>query len=237
MKKLILFLLIGALLLLPLSGCFADNQQNEGTTPANTTENTTPEGTMPEETTPEATTPEVTTPDNPPEATTPPEVTTPDNPPVDTPTYERSQELDAVFTLIEQDKLENNKISLYICDEEYYFELKNAGLYPNSPWIDAYFEVIVHCHYPSAVNEAWYKQVSQKDTKSLNEAFYNSCKDSFSDGAFSNISFYDGLYFTYSTPEDFLVDYDALKSLLDLPYVVCLEIVYYYPVPINFGDS
>lgn len=49
MKKLILFLLIGALLVLPLSGCFADNQQNEVTTPNNTTENTTPEVTTPPE--------------------------------------------------------------------------------------------------------------------------------------------------------------------------------------------
>ena len=47
MKKLILFLLIGALLVLPLSGCFAGNKQNEGTTPNNTTENTTPEVTTP----------------------------------------------------------------------------------------------------------------------------------------------------------------------------------------------
>lgn len=52
MKKLVLFLLIGSLLLLPLSGCFADNKQNEGTTPNNTTENTTPEVTTPEATTP-----------------------------------------------------------------------------------------------------------------------------------------------------------------------------------------
>ena len=51
MKKLILFLLIGTLLILPLSGCFADNKQNEGTTPNNTTENTTPEVTTPEVTT------------------------------------------------------------------------------------------------------------------------------------------------------------------------------------------
>ena len=210
MKKLILFLLTAMLLILPLSGCFADNQQNEGTTPANTTENTTPEETTPE-------------------------VTTPYNSPIDTPTYERSQELDEVFTLIEQDKHANKKISLHISNEEYYYKLKNAGLYPNSPWTNAYFEVIVHCNYPSAVNEAWYKQVSQKNTESLNEAFYNFCKDNFSDGAFTNISFYNGLYFTYSTPEEFLVDYDALKSLLDLPYVVRLEIVYYYPVPIDFG--
>ncbi len=56
MKKLILFLLIGSLLILPLSGCFADNKQNEGTTPNNTTENTTPEVTTPEVTTPEVTT-------------------------------------------------------------------------------------------------------------------------------------------------------------------------------------
>ncbi len=52
MKRFILFLLIGAMLLLPLSGCLADNKQNEGTTPNNTTENTTPEVTTPEATTP-----------------------------------------------------------------------------------------------------------------------------------------------------------------------------------------
>ena len=52
MKRFILFLLVGALLLLPLSGCFAGNKQNEGTTPNNTTENTTPEATTPEVTTP-----------------------------------------------------------------------------------------------------------------------------------------------------------------------------------------
>lgn len=52
MKRFILFLLVGAMLLLPLSGCLADNNQNAGTTPANTTENTTPEVTTPEATTP-----------------------------------------------------------------------------------------------------------------------------------------------------------------------------------------
>ena len=82
MKRLILFLLIGALLILPLSGCFAD-KQNEGTTPNNTTENTTPE----------ATTPEVTTPDNPPEVTTPPE-----NNQENTPTV--GEELDKNSTLV-----------------------------------------------------------------------------------------------------------------------------------------
>ena len=52
MKKTILFLLIGALLILPLSGCFADNKQNEETTSNSTTENTTPEETTPGVTTP-----------------------------------------------------------------------------------------------------------------------------------------------------------------------------------------
>lgn len=79
MKKLILFLLIGALLVLPLSGCFADNKQNEGTTPNNTTENTTPENTkpnynpLPDETTPEATTPPEDDQKDPPAIVIPPE--------------------------------------------------------------------------------------------------------------------------------------------------------------------
>ena len=79
MKKLILFLLIGSLLILPLSGCFAGNKQNEGTTPNNTTEHTTPENTkpnynpLPDETTPEATTPPENNQDNPPAIIIPPE--------------------------------------------------------------------------------------------------------------------------------------------------------------------
>ena len=76
MKRFILFLLVGAMLLLPLSGCFAGNQQNKGTTPNVTTENTTPEVTIPEATTPESTTPEVTIPEaTAPESTTPEETT------------------------------------------------------------------------------------------------------------------------------------------------------------------
>ncbi len=70
MKKLILFLLTAILLILPLSGCFADNKQNEETTPGNTTENTTPDATtqdnLPEETTLDATTPPENNQDNPP---------------------------------------------------------------------------------------------------------------------------------------------------------------------------
>lgn len=70
MKRFILFLLVGAMLLLPLSGCFANNKQNEGTTPNNTTENTTPDATTPENTEPDYNPgPDETTS----EATTPPE--------------------------------------------------------------------------------------------------------------------------------------------------------------------
>ena len=90
MKKLILFLLTAILLILPLSGCFADNQQNEGTTPANTTENTTPNETTPEA---EATTPEETTPD----ATTPPEDNQ-ENPPTGEGELDKSSDL--IVTLV-----------------------------------------------------------------------------------------------------------------------------------------
>lgn len=108
MKKLILFLLTATLLILSLSGCFADNQQNEGTTPANITENTTPENTEPNYNPgPDETTPEVTTPDN------PPEVTTPDNPAIDVPNYERPQELDEIFTWLEEKEDENSKIVFF----------------------------------------------------------------------------------------------------------------------------
>lgn len=229
MKKLILFLLTATLLILPLSGCFADNQQNEETTPNNTTENTTPEGTTPEVTTPEATTPGVTTPDN------PPEVTTPDNPTIDVPNYERPQELDEIFTWIEGKEDENSKIVFFTLFEGAEQELKNNGTYDSyDVWIPAHFSVSISCDYSKAVNEDWYPKTSSTDIKALNEAFYNFCKDDFSDDAFVESSLSSNyLSFVYYKSEDFLVDYTTLEKLLDLPYVTSLEIIYYFSYPIS----
>ena len=217
MKKLILFLLIATLLILPLSGCFADNQQNEETTPANTTENTTPESTTPEVTTPEATTPEV---------------TTPDNPLVDTPTYDRSQELNEVFTLIEQDKLANNKISLCIIDEDLHFELKKAGYYNDEEWCCSYIAIVVYCEYETAVNETWYKPTSQSDKQSLNQALY----DYYGlNGKFSNILGFEGLYILYNTSlDEFLADYSIIKSFAKSGYVTSILISYQYSLPKSY---
>lgn len=215
MKKLILFLLTAALLILPLSGCFADNKQSEETTPNNTTENTTPE----------VTTPEVTTPDN------PPEVTTPDNPPANTPTYERSQELDDVFTMIEKDAAENSKIMLSIAYEELHFELKNSGLYEACAWDEAVFFVNIDCNYDLAKEEQWYLLVSQPNLENLNEAFYNQYASTFPNGEFSNIFFCTGFHLNYSSLEDFNADYSAIKALLSLEYVTAIQVMYSFGLP------
>ena len=230
MKKLILFLLTATLLILPLSGCFADNNQNEETTPANTTENTTPENTEPDYNPgPDETTPEVTTPDN------PPEVTTPDNPAIDVPNYERPQELDEIFTWLEEKEDENSKMVFFTLFEGVEQILKNNGTYDSyDVWIAAHFSVAINCDYSKAVNEDWYPKTSPTDIKALNEAFYNFYKDDFSDDAFNKSSLSSKyLSFVYYKSEDFLVDYTALEKLLDLPYVTSLEVVYYFPYPIS----
>ena len=243
MKKLILFLLTATLLILPLSGCFADNKQNEGTTPANTTENTTPEETTPEstepnytplpdETTSEVTTPEITSLDDPLETTTP-EVTTPDNPAIDIPNYERSEELDEIFTWLEEVEAENDRILFYIWYEGVEQEYKNKGSHDNYGWTKSFFEVYVCCDYQMAVNEPWYPKDSQPNRKTLNSAFYNSCKDKFTDGAYTENSIYEALRFTYDTPEQLLADYEALTSLLNLPYVTAIAIHYNFPLPVG----
>ncbi len=106
MKKLILFLLTATLLILPLSGCFADNQQSEGTTPANTTENTTPDSTTPESTEPDYNPgPDETTS----EVTTPEETTLPDN----SPNNNVPNDDDAAYIVVGSDASSGDPMSQY----------------------------------------------------------------------------------------------------------------------------
>ena len=172
---------------------------------------------------------ESTTPDN------PPEVTTPDNPAIDVPNYERLQELDEIFTWLEEKEDENSKIVFFTLFEGVEQILKNNGTYDSyDVWIPAHFSVSISCDYSKAVNEDWYPKTSPTDIKALNEAFYNFYKDDFSDDAFVESSLSSNyLSFVYYKSEDFLVDYTALEKLLDLPYVTSLEVVYYFPYPIS----
>lgn len=203
MKKLILFLLTATLLILPLSGCFANNKQNEGTTPTNTTENTTPESTTPE-------------------------VTTPDNPPIDTFKNKRPKELDEIFTLVEQDGIENKKISLNIVDEDLHFELKESGQYDNDVWDYSYFLIVVYCEYGVATDEAWYKQALQSGTEYLNQAFY----DYYAlNGSLSVLWNFEGLHILYKSVDEFLADYSVVKSFAEFEYVTRISISYHYSLP------
>ena len=226
MKKLIFALLIGLLLLFTLCAC-NQSDDNESTTPENTTESVSPDATTPEGTT---------------SASTPDESTDPDNNQNDTstdaPIYERSPELDEIFKLLEGDASIIGKIQFHHSEEseKLHYELKNSGLYDTDKWSESAFQIVIRCNYKAATNEVWYKQTvhSQIDTKALNEAFYNYCKSDFSGGEFSNIVFLDGLFFLYTSPDEFLADYTAMKALLALEYVSSIEICYIYGLPSGY---
>ena len=121
-------------------------------------------------------------------------------------------------------------------DEKRHYELKQSGLYDTDEWSESAFQVVIRCNYKAATNEVWYKQTvhSQIDTKALNEAFYNYCKSDFSGGEFHNIVFLDGLFFLYTSPDEFLADYTAMKALLALEYVSSIEIGYIYGLPSGY---
>jgi hypothetical protein len=212
LKRKLIALIMTLIMIVNMSSCLS-NDKNEETTPDTTTKSTPHSETTPNKN----------------------EQTTPDNLSINTPMYERSQELDAIFTLLEEIATENDKMSFLIHFEGWEQELKANGAYYDY-WIDAHFSVSVCCDYSKAVNEAWYPSTSPTDRKILNEAFYNSCKGNFTDGALSSsLPLYEGLPFTYNTPEDFLTDYTALEALLNLHYVTSLKIEYYFPYPIQIA--
>ena len=218
MKKRILILLLGALVLLCLFGCDrADSNQEETTITTN------------ESTVPDATTPEDAT-----SANTPDESTKPDNNQNDTstdaPIYERSPELDEAFSLIEQDVLENEKLSFEIGDEELHFELKNSGLYDDEVWVGSYFLIIVYCDYATAFDEEWYQNAIGLSSITFNEALYNYYE---LHGQFSDLQSmkFEGLYIMYESREEFLADYSVVKSFSDSRCVTKVSISYKYSLP------
>ena len=226
MKKLILILLLGALVLLCLFGCDrADSNQDETTTTTN--ESTAPDATIPEGTT---------------SANTPDESTEPDNNQNDTstdaPIYERSPELDEFFKLLEGDAYENDKFGFSINYEDLYFELKNSGEYEECPWDESALRVIINCDYEYATEEKWYSRVASSDLKALNAAFYNQYSSTFPNGEFVNISFCSGFHLRYyQALNEFEVDYSAIKSLLDLEYVTGIHVTYTFGLPQGYQEE
>ena len=226
MKKLIFALLIGLLLLFALCAC-NQSDDNESTTPENTTESVSPDTTTSQNTNSDYTDSEKTTLDG--EETTNSNidnVTLPD----DTLKYERSPELDEAFSLIEQDVLENEKLSFEIGDEELHFELKNSGRYDDDNWIGSYFLIIVYCDYATAFDEEWYQNAIELSSITFNEALYNYYE---LHGQFSDLQFmeFEGLYIMYESREEFLADYSVVKSFSDSRCVTKVSISYKYSLP------
>ena len=143
----------------------------------------------------------------------------------------RSSELNEIFTMIESDKKQNDKISLYIDDEELHFELKNSGQYNNDNWVLDHFAVIVSCNYENAINEEWYNPTFQNDINSLNETFYNFYNFK---GSFSNLSNFEGLHVVYQSINEFYTDYLIIKDLATSNYIKGVSVNYQYALPSEY---
>ena len=137
------------------------------------------------------------------------------------------------FDTIKEDSAHNNKICICISFEDLYYELKNSILYENSEWKNSVFIVTVTCIYDKAINEAWYKECTQTDTKSLNEAFYNHYSAGISKGSYLN-THSPGMHLIYNSLENFNSDYAAIKALADLDYVTQVYISYNFGLPRHY---
>ena len=100
--------------------------------------------------------------------------------------------------------------------------------------MESSFIVTVNCTYDEATDEDWYKQCTEKDTKSLNAAFYNHYSAGISGGKYSNISYVPGMHLIYTSLEDFNRDYVTIKALADLDYVTQVYIVYSFGLPRDY---
>ena len=143
-------------------------------------------------------------------------------------------DLNDMFNILEKDAARNNKIFFYISREDLHNELKDSGLYNDSRWQPSGFQIYIECNFENASDEDWYKQCSDTDTKSLNEAFYSSISSTLTNGEFSNIVFSPGVHLGYSSADDLYADYLDIKSLTDLEYVTTITIGYHYGLPYDY---
>ena len=147
------------------------------------------------------------------------------------------KELSEFFEIIRSDAESEEKLEFSVEDQQIYYELKNSGQYDNSSWIDSVFHVYIYCDYDKATNEDWYKQCSEKDIVSLNDAFYNNCSKDISKCKYSNFYSSAGMFLTYYTLEDFNYDYAAIKALTDLEYVTRVYTIYRFGLPNEYYDE
>lgn len=147
--------------------------------------------------------------------------------------FETSEELRAVFDMLSLDADANKKIDFRVEDGEIHYELKNSGEYKDDHWSEDYILVDIICDYDVEINEDWYKQCSKTDVKSINQAFYDQyCAD------FSHVEtewvvtpYTSGINMIYYSLSDFCGDYNDIKALYDLDYVILVKLFYYYGIP------
>ena len=243
MKNIIFFILLCSIILGCFSGCSIPND-NTGEQSSNTeSETTEPVTTKPVTTDVETTNkPEKT------EAPTTEPIDATTTEPEETETketerpkenyeFETSEELRAVFDMLSLDADTNEKIDLYIEDGELHYELKNSGEYKDDYWSVNYIAIDIICDYDVEINEDWYKQCSKTNVRSINQAFYDQYFADVSENEKeSSAHFYQpGIGLSYLSLDAFCGDYnDIIKALLDLDYVILVEIFYYYGLPAEF---
>ena len=153
-------------------------------------------------------------------------------------TYFDEEVLNTFFAGI-QEETSNDKIYLYYAYKEDYYELKNSGLYDYSEWRDSSIKITVWCNYDYAIDEEWYQSCPQTDYETLNQAFFNEYCSELSTEHFSLLGILQALHFQYfHTAEtlndainDFNVDYQTIKTLVQLDFVESIEIEYWYGIP------
>ena len=145
--------------------------------------------------------------------------------------FSTALQLNRIFNMLKASSLENSKITYSIVNKDTYYELKQLDKYDADRWGDAGFTIRISCDYENALEEEWYKQCANTDKYSLNAAFYNHWKTCFSNGDFYNNNWIDGLLLSYSSIDNFCIDYATMKILNDLHYVISIQLTYSYGLP------
>ena len=148
--------------------------------------------------------------------------------------FKTTLQLNNIFNMLKKDYLENDKMELSINYKEYHYELKSSSKYDTDTWGDSSFRIQVLCNYENAKDEEWYKQCTNTDKTSLNDAFYNSYQSYFPKGDFYNNSWIYGLSLSYSSIDDFYSDYATAKLLIDLECITTIHIYFTFGLPNRF---
>ena len=265
MNRVISFSLLCALLILCFSGCSIPNDANTEKEPVretspSTNDSTDNSGQESEASTEQESDSETSTdtddstdnPDQESTANTEQESNPETSPSTDNSTDISDQENEAYyatlndfFAYMQKDTNGMEKIQFYIERQDLHYQLKESGEYNDEKWSNATILVTVDCNYDLATDEDWYKTCSNTDFLTLNTAFFNEYSHEFSEGHFSPWGVLPALHFIYAHSAGtfsealttFYSDYTVLKRLVDLEYVNCIYIQYFYSVPGSYFDE